>query len=102
VARVQASMASSKNINPHKEKLSICQHCRTTVNRRGQVAIVRKHFEKHCNPTLLQKRYLNQDSSSLPDLQEIKKQKNSNRDIQHYSFGIRAPLSSKGNFVVDL
>jgi hypothetical protein len=42
---------------------------------RCQVAVVRKHFEKHCNPTLLQKRYLNEDSSSLPDLQETKKQK---------------------------
>jgi hypothetical protein len=109
ISFTNASAASSKNIggrpinalwhqlsadgNPHKEKLSICQHCRTTVTHRGQVAVVRKHFEKHCNPTLLQKIFKSR-LIIFTRPSRNKETKNSNRDIQH--------LSSKGNFVVDL
>jgi hypothetical protein len=42
--------------NPHRSYRFVSIAGRT-VTHRGQVAVVRKHFEKHCNPTLLQKRY---------------------------------------------
>ena len=65
----------SSNGSPHKEKSSLCQHCRVIVNHRGQVANVRKHFTNHCNKITLQKRCFDNESSLLPHVQEIKKQK---------------------------